>query len=194
MTLNTGEDAAPYLYLAMSQGPLVRGVLLARTESDAAVLAGDIRGELRRMEADVFFPRQGDTLRETAAVRLRPTRAVASVVIASGVVALVLGAIGLYGVVAYLVGGRTREFAIRSALGARSGALLRLVLATGGWVVAFGVASGAVLAFVATRVVSQMISSSDGVRQPPGRWFGLALSWRSSGSPQSPMSGLRGES
>ena len=169
-----GEDAAPYLHLAVLQGLLVRGVLLARTGGDAAALSADIRRELRRMEPDVFFPRQGDTLRETAAARLRPTRAAASVVIASGVVALALGAIGLYGVVAYLVMQRRREFAIRAALGARSGALLRLVLATGGWVVAFGVGSGAVLAFVATRVVARMTGGGIPLADPVV-WAGALL-------------------
>ena len=169
-----GEDAAPYLHLAHSQGPLVRGVLLARTGGDAAALSADIRRELRRMEPDVFFPRQGDTLRETAALRLRPTRAAASVAIAAGVVALALGAVGLYGVVAYLVMRRRREFAIRAALGARSGALLRLVLATGGWVVAFGVGAGAVLAFLATRVVARMMSVGD-LPAEPAVWAGALL-------------------
>ena len=151
-----GEAPAAYLHLAASQRPRARAVLLARTEGDGAALSADIRRELRRMEPDVFFQRQGDTLREMAAVRMRPTRAMAFLVIASGVVALLLGAIGLYGVVAFLVMRRTREFAIRAALGARSGTLLRLVLASGGWVVAFGVGSGIVLAFVATRVVAVM--------------------------------------
>lgn len=154
-----GEDPAAYLHLAASQRPFPRPVLLARTEGDAAALAADIRGELRRMEPDVLFFVEGDTLRETAAVRLRPNRAMAFLTIASGIVALVLSAVGLYGVVAYLVTGRSREFAIRAALGARSGALLRLVLATGGWVIAVGAGSGAVLTFVATRVVARMISS-----------------------------------
>ncbi len=171
------EDPVAFLHFAASQRLAPRAVLLARTEGDAAALAGDIRGELRRMEPDVFFFLEGDTLRETAAVRLRPTRAVASLVIASGVVALVLGAIGLYGVVAYLVTERSREFAIRAALGARSGTLLRLVLATGGWVVAFGVGAGSVLAFVATRVIAGMISSAGG--DPPTAqplvWVGAIL-------------------
>ena len=169
-----GEDAAPYLHLAASQGLLVRGVLLARTGGDAAALSADIRRELRRIEPDVFFPRQGDTLRETAAVSMRPTRTAAYVASASGGVALALGAIGLYGVVAYLVMQRRREFAIRAALGARSGALLRLVLATGGWVVAFGVGSGAALAFVATRVVARMTGGGIPLADPVV-WAGALL-------------------
>ena len=167
------EDPAAYLHLAASQQFVVRPVLLARTAGDASALAGGIRGELRRMEPDIFFPNQGDTLRETAAVRLRPNRIAASLVIASGLVALLLGAVGLYGVVAYLVARRSREFAIRAALGAGPGALLRLVLATGGWVVAFGAGSGAVLAFVATRLVATM--TGGGLSVDPAVWAGALL-------------------
>ena len=107
------------------------------------------------MEPDLFFFLQGDTLRETADVTMLPFRIGASVASASGIVAMVLGAIGLYGVIAYLVAGRTREFAVRAALGASAGTLLRLVLATGAWVVAVGVAAGAGLALVATRILAQ---------------------------------------
>lgn len=71
---------------------------------------------------------------------------------------MVLGAIGLYGVVPYLVTGRSRVFAIQLAQGARPSALRRLVPATGGWVVALGVGTGAVLAFVATCVVARIVS------------------------------------
>ena len=169
-----GEEAAAYLHLAASQRLHTRVVLLARSESDAAALSAEIRRELRRMEPDVLFTRQGDTLRETAAVRMRPTRVAASAMLAAGVVALVLGAIGLYGVVAYLVTSRSREFAIRAALGARSGALLRSVLASGGWVVALGLGSGAALAFGATRIVAQI--TAGGFPSPdPVVWAGTVL-------------------
>ena len=149
------EEPASYLHLAASQRLRTGAVLLARTEGDAAALSADIRRELRRMEPDLFFFLQGDTLRETADVTMLPFRIGASVASVSGIVAMMLGAIGLYGVIAYLVAGRTREFAIRAALGARSGTLLRLVLATGAWVVAVGVAAGAGLALLVTRVAAQ---------------------------------------
>ena len=130
--------------------------LLAWTDGDAAALSAVIRRELRRMEPDVLFHLQENTLRETAAARMLPTRIAAAVASAAGLVALVLGAIGLYGVVAYLVLRRTREFAIRSALGVGSGTLLRLVLATGAGVTALGAGVGAVLAFVLTRLALQV--------------------------------------
>ena len=149
------EEPASYLHLAASQRLRTGAVILARTRGAAAALSADIRRELRRMEPDLFFFVQGNTLRETADVTMLPFRIGASVASASGMVALVLGAIGLYGVIAYLVAGRTRELAIRAALGARSGTLLRLVLATGAWVVAVGVGAGAGLALLVTRVVAQ---------------------------------------
>ncbi len=149
------EEPAAYLHLAASQRLRTGAVLLARTRGDATALSADIRRELRRMEPDLFFFLQGDTLRETADVTMLPFRIGASVASASGIVAMVLGAIGLYGVIAYLVAGRTREFAIRAALGARPGTLLRLVVATAAWVVAVGAGAGAGLALLLTQVVAR---------------------------------------
>ena len=167
------EGPAPYLHFAASQRARADAVLLARTDGDAAALAADIRRELRRREPDAFFYLQGDTLREKADVTMLPYRVGASVASASGVVAMVLGAIGLYGVIAFLVAGRTRELAIRSALGARPGTLLRLVLAAGGRVVALGVGGGAVLALAAARVVAR---ATGGVAPAdPVVWAGALL-------------------
>ena len=149
------EAPAPYLHLAASQRPQSSGAVLARTSGDAAALAADIRRELRRAEPDLFFLKT-ETLRETADVTVLPFRVAATVAGASGFVAALLGVIGLYGVIAYLVVRRTGEMAIRSALGARAGTLVRHVLATGGWLVAAGLGTGAVLAFAAHRVAARL--------------------------------------
>ena len=151
------EEASPYVHAARSQAPVTGGVLLARIEGDAAAVAGDIRREFRRMEPDLFFFFQGDTLREIAGVAMLPFRIAASVSGAAGIVAMLLGAVGLYGVIAYVVARRTRELAIRSVLGARSGSLLRLVLASGAWVIAVGAGVGAALAALVTRLAAQVV-------------------------------------
>ena len=167
------EDPTSYLHLATAQHPRPLMLLLARTDGDAAALSAAIRRELRRMEPDVFFFQQGNTLRETAAASMLPIRVAATVASASGIVALVLGAIGLYGVVAYLVLRRTREFAVRAALGAGSGILLRLVLATGARVAVLGAGAGVVLTFAVTGLASQAapgISVAD-----PVVWAGVLL-------------------
>ena len=88
------EEPASYLHLAASQRLRTGAVILARTRGDAAALSADIRRELRGMEPDLFFFLQGDTLREAADVTMLPFRIGASVASASGVVAMVLGAIG----------------------------------------------------------------------------------------------------
>ena len=167
------EEASPYVHTARSQTAVTGGVLLARIEGDAAAVAGDIRRELRRMEPDLFFFFEGDTLREIAGVAMLPFRIAASVSGAAGIVAMLLGAVGLYGVVAYVVARRTRELAIRSVLGARSGSLLRLVLAGGAWVIAVGAGVGAALAALVTRLAAQVVP---GVAPgDPAVWAGVLL-------------------
>ena len=73
---------------------------------------------------------------------LNPRRAPMLLSLGFGAVALLLAAIGLYGVLAYLVGQRTREIGIRLALGSDASRILRLVLSEAGWLVAAGLAAG----------------------------------------------------
>jgi ABC-type antimicrobial peptide transport system permease subunit len=73
------------------------------------------------------------------------------------VLALVLSAVGLYGVTAYFVGQRTREIGLRMALGAGPGVILRMVLRQGGKLVALGIANGLAGALAASRVMSGLL-------------------------------------
>ena len=76
--------------------------------------------------------------------------------IAAGV-ALLLGAVGIYGVISYIVGQRTREIGVRMALGARREDVSRLVLRRGGLVAAVGIAIGLAAAVGLTRLMSAML-------------------------------------
>ena len=76
--------------------------------------------------------------------------------IAAGV-ALLLGAVGIYGVISYIVGQRTREIGVRMALGARRVDVSRLVLRRGGLVAAVGIAIGLAAAVGLTRLMSAML-------------------------------------
>jgi ABC-type antimicrobial peptide transport system permease subunit len=72
---------------------------------------------------------------------------------AFGVLALALATVGIYGVIAYSVAGRTRELGLRIALGARPGGVLRLVFGQGFTIVGAGLVTGAAGAVAATRVL-----------------------------------------
>jgi ABC-type antimicrobial peptide transport system permease subunit len=71
--------------------------------------------------------------------------------------ALLLGLVGLYGVVAYSVGRRTREIGVRIALGAQRRAIFKLVLKEAGWLSAIGIAAGIVCSIVAANLMRGML-------------------------------------
>jgi putative ABC transport system permease protein len=72
-------------------------------------------------------------------------------------VALALSSVGIYSVLSYIVRGRSREIGIRTALGARTGDVLRLVLAEGMMPAAIGIAGGAGAAVAAARLLKQLV-------------------------------------
>ena len=74
-----------------------------------------------------------------------------------GVLGLALAAIGLYGVISFLVAQRTREMGVRIALGARRADVLTLVLAQGGRLIVTGIVIGAAVAMASTRLFGSMM-------------------------------------
>ena len=77
--------------------------------------------------------------------------------------ALILGAVGLYGVLSYIVAERTREIGVRMALGAKAGEVRRMVVTQGARVVVLGVAIGAVVALGATRALATLLFEVEAV-------------------------------
>jgi len=90
-------------------------------------------------------------------------RMVADLSGAFGTLALVLAAIGLYGILAYSLSRRTREIGIRMALGARSGAVLWLMAREAFLLVGIGSAVGLLLAVVASRVLARYLAGASSV-------------------------------
>jgi predicted permease len=77
--------------------------------------------------------------------------------------ALLLGAVGLYGILSFIVAERTREIGVRMALGARAGQVRRMVVAQGSRVVAIGVVIGVAVALFSTRALGTLLFSVDAV-------------------------------
>lgn len=124
--------------------------------SRAASLGQEVRELVRQIapEAPVYREYTMEFLARRSMVQLSFTMLTLGVVAA---LALILGAMGLYGVLSYVVAGRTREIGVRMALGATAGAVLRQVVSDGAKVVLVGIVVGVVAALVSTRFLSTLL-------------------------------------
>jgi putative ABC transport system permease protein len=151
------EDAAkPELYLPYAQRPTQNQTLVIRAESEPAALVAAVRGEVRALDRDL--PLYGiktmeDYLDESVAAR-RLNMLMVGVFAA---VALLLAAVGIYGVISHSVTERTREIGIRMAVGARSQDVLRLVIERGMKLALSGVAIGMAASFALTRLMKTLL-------------------------------------
>jgi len=131
---------------ALTMAVVVRG-------GDAATVMGAVRERIRAIDRDV--PADLGTLTARVDRSLAERRFVMIVLVAFGALALALAAIGVYGVLSFSVAQRTREIAVRMALGAHRGGVLALVV---GHVLRVSVVS-AVVGLVAARAVSRLMSA-----------------------------------
>jgi putative ABC transport system permease protein len=100
---------------------------------------------------------KADTLDNTRATGRASQRLATSLLGSFAIVALLLAAIGIYGVIAYSVGQRTREFGIRTSLGAKRMDVLRLVVRQGLVLAGIGIIAGLAGAFALTRLLSSLL-------------------------------------
>jgi putative ABC transport system permease protein len=130
--------------------------LLVRTSGDPRALINAVRTHIQSLDRrmPVFAVK---TLPEHMTWALWAPRMAASLSLAFGLVALLLSAVGLYSVMAYVVSQRTREVGIRMALGAQPRDVLRLMAAYGMNLAFIGLAIGLGLAFVLARALSAVL-------------------------------------
>jgi len=154
--LTVGEPPTPFLHIARTQRPNSYSAVIARTRGDANALLRDMRREMLALDPNLVFVENG-TMAAEVATTLFPVRASAWLVASVGVMAMLLAAVGLYGVIAYSVARRTREIGIRIALGAAPAAVLRLIMRQGLSVAVAGLAVGIGLAVAAAMAVSRAL-------------------------------------
>ena len=151
------NDVQPELYVSHLQRPERRLNLVIRTETrDASQLAQAARAEVKAFDQDQIIWRVR-TLEELVGTSVAPRRFNMLLLGIFAGVALVLAAIGLYGVMSYSVSWRTHEIGIRMALGAKGADVLRLVVKQGMSMTLIGVALGLAGAFLLSRVMTGLL-------------------------------------
>ena len=151
-----GERPTPYIHYALSQRPFTGQVILARTGGHAGALLNTMRREILSLEPNAVFL-DSQTMDAQVDMALLPARLAAQTASLVGLVATVLAAIGLYGVIAYAVARRTREIGIRMALGAAPGGVIGMIMRQGLTVAVVGVVLGGAMAWLAARAVASAL-------------------------------------
>jgi macrolide transport system ATP-binding/permease protein len=152
------ETTWPTLYVAFNQDPDDYFALVVRTSKGERALLPTIAGAIRRIDPGIStFDQRTMTERidNTTAAYLR--RCSTWLVGGFASLALLLGAAGIYGVIAYSVSRRTREIGVRMALGAQRGTVYRLILQEAGWLIAAGIAIGLVCSMAAATLLRGLL-------------------------------------
>jgi predicted permease len=144
------------MYLSTTQMPNTGTYLVFRTLSDPGSVMPAIRREIHAIEpAGVLYSVR--TMNDLLSTSLARPRFSSTMLSAFAVFALLLAAVGVYGVVSFLVSQCTREIGLRMALGARPANILQLVVRQGMELTVLGVAGGLAGAFVLTRLMTSLL-------------------------------------
>jgi len=154
--INLGEDPQSYIYFALDQQMSTGATLYVHSKGDITAAVAPVRNLIQAL--DSHLPLKGEaTVPEILNNALQLPRMGADLLGGFGLLALVLAAVGIYGVMSYSVSQRTREVGIRMALGAQTGDVMRLVLRHGMAIVGAGVIVGWCLALALTRFLVSLL-------------------------------------
>ena len=155
--LNEPEEPAVYTPYAQSQQPWKRWMyLVVRSDADPATLINLIKTQVWTVDNQIPVTRV-QTMTEVMAASIAGQRFNMLLLGIFAGVALLLAAVGIYGVISYSVTQRTHEIGIRMALGAQAGDVLKMILGQGLLLASIGVVIGVVGAFALTRLMSSLL-------------------------------------
>jgi predicted permease len=153
---NIAEDPRTFVWRPLTQDYISGGAIMVRTTGNPESMFAAVRGEVQALDPNLpLFDVK--TLTEHMRLALFPAKIAAMVLGVFGLVALLLSAIGIYGITSYAVSQRTHEIGIRMALGAQLGDVLRLVLNHGLKLTLIGAAIGLIGAYMATRAITAVL-------------------------------------
>lgn len=153
---NLTENPAPFFWVPLRQSPLTGVILQVRTSQPPETVSQTLTREIHGLD-DNLAPSPVITMREQVSRTMAPQRVALLMIAIFAGLALVLAAIGLYGVMSCTVSQSTRELGLRVALGAGRSQLLRLVLSRGMVLTITGVALGAAVALGTSRLLGFLL-------------------------------------
>ncbi len=150
------RDPAPEIYLPHDQWTFRTMFVVLRTDGDPASLAPAARRAVEAVDPDITVARVA-TMSDVVAESIASDRFLTALVGAFGLLALGLGAMGVYGVVAHAVARRTPEFGVRMALGSSRRRIVGRAMAEGLAPAGVGVLAGLLVAWAATRLLASVL-------------------------------------
>jgi putative ABC transport system permease protein len=150
------QRAPMQMYLPHSQFPTSFNSVVVKTESDPSAMTNAIRREILAVDKDqaVF---NVTTLEQLLGNSIQTRKFFMVLLLVFAGLALMLAAVGIYGVMSYIASQRTHEIGIRMALGAQAKDVLKLIIGNGMFLALIGVALGLGSAFVVTRVMAGLL-------------------------------------
>ncbi|HMJ06663.1 MAG TPA: ABC transporter permease [Chthoniobacterales bacterium] len=151
-----GEDPKAAVYTPFLRDYSGSAVLVARTKGDPRAALNALRADVQKL--DPTLPIYGvKTLTEHMGTSLFPVRMAAITLGSFGLLALLLAAVGIYGVMSHMVAGRTREIGLRMAIGAQRADVRRLILRQGMLLAAIGSIVGLTIALGGAQLLKTML-------------------------------------
>ncbi|HTG92574.1 MAG TPA: ABC transporter permease [Pyrinomonadaceae bacterium] len=150
------DEAIPEMYVPFAQMPMNGSTVMVRTSADPTALVAVVRSEVMAIDNNQPIS-DVKTLTQRVDEVVAVSRSLMLLFSAFALLALILGAVGVYGIVSYSVTQRTHEIGIRMALGARPTDVLTLTLRNGIALTVLGIVIGVGAAFALTRFMESML-------------------------------------